>query len=224
MVAQVEDGTTDAGVLPGRQVAAHVGNSFRGALMSSEQEFSISPSISRVLDQYARKFNRISRGSIPADEFRQIGLIAVWKASAKYDPSRGEFETYASVCIFREMFHYLRMTSHPMGWATRKGIDRPACGELSYDLAAARQDVPETREDFVSKIRDMFPVLSRVAAEVMALRYYDGLSCKEISKRIGKSEPRTSSILMATLREINPGSRSTGLRVFKKRPDHERAN
>ena len=34
------------------------------------------------------------------DDLKQEGLIALWKASERYDPSRGaSFRTYASVCI-----------------------------------------------------------------------------------------------------------------------------
>lgn len=35
-----------------------------------------------------------------ADDLAQEGLIALWKASERYDPSRGaSFKTYASICI-----------------------------------------------------------------------------------------------------------------------------
>ena len=34
------------------------------------------------------------------DDLTQEGLIALWKASERYDPSRGaSFKTYASICI-----------------------------------------------------------------------------------------------------------------------------
>ena len=42
------------------------------------------------------------------DEFYQIGLIALWKASQKYDEQKGKFSTYAYLSIRGEMLMHLK--------------------------------------------------------------------------------------------------------------------
>jgi RNA polymerase sigma-B factor len=92
-----------------------------------------------IADFYARKY---ARRSAPADDLRQVGLLAMVRAVDRYDPDRGiEFATFASRTIEGEMKRYLRDQTHavrpPRGVQELNLVVRTTHDELSHQLGRA---------------------------------------------------------------------------------------
>lgn len=60
---------------------------------------------SNLVYYWARKFSNYAE---PIEDLVQEGYIGLIKAIENYDPKKGEFSLYASICIRGEISHYLR--------------------------------------------------------------------------------------------------------------------
>ncbi|WP_428910019.1 sigma-70 family RNA polymerase sigma factor [Niallia sp. Krafla_26] len=107
------------------------------------------------------------------DEFYQIGLIALWNASENFDETKAQFSTYA--------YHFIkgRMLTH----LKKEKKQEDASTTMSEEdwLQLGYHDCFLEKETLLSH----FYHLTEKEEQWVMLRYYEGLSNKEIADRLG---------------------------------------
>lgn len=157
---------------------------------------------------------RFFRRGIPAEELLQEARAAVCLAEKRFDPARGcSFSTYAVPVVLGALRAYCRQAA-PMHVPQReeqllRGISNSASSQLSTEpdcrrlwlmLAAYRRmqtltTDPEiaalAREDGFEEqvlLRDAIHRLGHPYAQVIGLRYFCGLSQREVGTKLGAAQ------------------------------------
>lgn len=106
------------------------------------------------------------------DEFYQIGLIALWNASERFDETKGQFSTYAYSFIKGRMLNHLKKEKKQ---------------EENYTTVAEEDWVRFGYEDrFLEKetLLSHFYHLTDKEKQWVLLRFYEGLSNKNIADHL----------------------------------------
>lgn len=104
------------------------------------------------------------------DEFYQIGLMALWEASKKFDASKGEFGSYAYSTIRGRMLQHLKKENK---W--EESCVQP--DELYWDTLECESRMLEV-EDLLSH----FHHLTDLQKKWVVLRFFHGLSNRDIAE------------------------------------------
>lgn len=107
------------------------------------------------------------------DEFYQIGLIALWEASEKFDPAKGAFSNYAYTTIKGRMLQHLKK---------ERGWDDTAIypDEFYWDNLES-----ETRLLEMEEVLSHFYGLTELQKKWVILHFYHGLSNRDIADMEG---------------------------------------
>lgn len=123
-----------------------------------------------------------------------MGLV---KAARRYDPSQGEFLSYAVTVANGEMRHCFRELAR--GVRTERlddGAERPLAERLGapdpgFERAEARVIVEEALDQ-----------LDEADRMIVRLRFVDGLSQAEIGEKIGATQAQVSRALARIIRRM----------------------
>ncbi len=112
------------------------------------------------------------------DEFYQIGLVALWEASIRYDEEKGEFDKYAYSYILNRMKTGLtRMTNYQQRVCVTEDKLLDTYGGGSYES--------EVMDNMMMEI--YLGYLTKNQQAVIKERYINDCSLEETAKRLGIS-------------------------------------
>ncbi len=142
-------------------------------------------------------------------DFVQEGLLALLYACRTFDEnSSSGFKNYMSVVVERRFISIIRRNS------AQKAVPKSALVQLD-DVSETLEDLSHTPEDFLlckehldAVLNNLRNVLSKTEYDVVML-YGNGLSYKEISKRLSISEKSADNALQRArrkIRDINIGN------------------
>lgn len=140
---------------------------------------------------------RYAGRGIEIDDLRQAARMGLVKAARRYDPSQGEFLSYAVTVANGEMRHCFRELAR--GVRTERVDDdteRPLSERLGapdpgFDRAEARVIVEEALDQ-----------LDEADRTIVRLRFVDGLSQAEIGEKIGATQAQVSRALARIIRRM----------------------
>ncbi len=138
------------------------------------------------------------------EDVQQIGMIGLWKAILRYNPSRrASFPTFARLCIRRQILSAIKRAAHssvptvafpepseqPMDWS-----------EWVYDPTPSLLEQLMEQESACSVLQELQARLSPLEAQVLAL-YGRGHSYRQIAEQIGCSCKAVDNALMRIRRK-----------------------
>jgi len=146
-----------------------------------------------LLEQYKNMVKKIARTFfIMGADFEDIvqeGMIGLFKAIQSYNDDKGaSFETYANLCINRQILNALKSASRkkhaplnfyiPLDWEG---------SELNLPMENSPEDLLILKEDGQSIIDAMYKILSAFESKVLNL-YLEGMNHAEIAVQMNKNE------------------------------------
>lgn len=111
------------------------------------------------------------------EDITQVGLLALYRASIKFDPEKAQFSTYAYNTVKREIFKFLKKNS-------KKKVERL----VDYDIIDYRS------EDRHVNIRDVLPWVSDHELDILNMKL-KGIRYSEIGKKYKCSSQRIGFIV-----------------------------
>jgi RNA polymerase sigma-70 factor, ECF subfamily len=123
---------------------------------------------------------RVLRDPAIAEEVAQEALVEVWRASARFDPSRGS----AAGWIFTI--------------AHRRAVDRVRAEQAAADRERRTATTSVPFDDVIEEVtarleqqevRRCLRALTRLQREAILLAYYGGLTYREVADRLGTALP-----------------------------------
>lgn len=172
----------------------------------------------------------INRPTVEIDDLTQSGFIAFLYAVEKYNPAGGaKFSTYLCICLknaFRECLGIRteRQKRDPINWAVSLSCplaDETDSGELYDVVPDPNADIPmETvekklwREQLHEAIESAMAVLSDDQKEMLHMRYWKGMTLKEIAEQQGISFERVRQKESDTLRLLRKPKTACNLFSF----------
>jgi len=140
---------------------------------------------------------RYAGRGIEIDDLRQAARMGLVKAARRYDPSQGEFLSYAVTVANGEMRHCFREQAR--GVRTERlddDTERPLSERLGtpdpgFERAEARVIVEEALDQ-----------LDEADRTIVRLRFVDGLSQAEIGEKIGATQAQVSRALARIIRRM----------------------
>ncbi|MFE6649933.1 sigma-70 family RNA polymerase sigma factor [Nocardioides sp. NPDC057772] len=140
---------------------------------------------------------RYSGRGVEVDDLRQAARMGLVKAARRYEPSQGEFLSYAVPMAKGEMRRCFRDLSRSV---------RPVPGQNDEDGSLVEQvgeidpgfDHAEARVMVDAALRG----LDETELLVLRLRYADGLTQAEIGEKIGATQAQVSRTLARILRRM----------------------
>lgn len=131
------------------------------------------------------------------EDLEQEGLMAVLSAVRGFDPCRGvSFRTYAGECVDNRMISFIRVSSRQS--RAQESIESGEYAGGAYcgkGLGLDPEAVVIGREAYGDIIAAADSSLSDYEKTVLAL-YVEGLSYREMGKRLGKSAKSVGNALM----------------------------
>ena len=125
-----------------------------------------------------------------AEDVLQQCLIDVWRGGQRYDPQRGSLRTWLLVmCRSRALDQLRRRVPEPRD---------PAA--LSTELADPHAPEEELLEQW--RLADLLRRLPGTEAQLLRLRFYDGLSQPEIAERTGIALGTVKATMIRGLRRL----------------------
>lgn len=128
-----------------------------------------------------------------ADDIKQEGLIALWKAAVRFDESKGfSFSTYAVSLIYRYMYRYVQ----DLYGLRRVGekpeiisLDEPTCENMTVgDL------IPSPENIDISWVLENKKLTER-QREILRLMYYGGYKQFEVAKKLNITKQAVTAAL-----------------------------
>ena len=131
------------------------------------------------------------------DEFFQLGLIALWEASERFDQEKGNFSAYAFTCIRGKMLTELKKM--------KVSEERYVFPDEEYwDVVQGDRDL----EIDIQLLFNHFSELNKRQKQWCIYTFQDGLSVREIAERekvslsaVKKWRSTAKEILRKTLKE-----------------------
>lgn len=122
-----------------------------------------------VLNKYRIYYDR--------EEFEQIAMIALWQALENFDERKGGLESY--------LYSMIRFTISKALQKKYVDIEHTAISDERFQFISSN----EYENDFVKvMVRELLSLLREEDRNIIELSYIYGLTNKEISKLLGKSE------------------------------------
>ncbi len=173
---------------------------------------------------------RIAR-SIPiigysVDEQEQEARIALWKAANAFDPSRGDFDPFASTVIRNHLLNVLKKAQRTAHFestsldvrATHEGEEESeSLKETSIPSPDPSPLTEAERNDIRAALRDGISSLTPAQQEVLH-SYAAGNSFAEIARQNGVSKAAVRQMVQRAADQVRPVIRSTGGFPFKALP------
>jgi RNA polymerase sigma factor (sigma-70 family) len=110
------------------------------------------------------------------DEYFQIGLIGLWEAYERFDPSKGKFFSYAYSFVWGRILEELKKS--------KRHDDRNVLPDTEFWLMIDSADVSIQEKELLLSMKE---VLSEKQFE-LAWQFVCGLSVKEVAEKEGVSE------------------------------------
>ncbi len=172
-------------------------------------ETPVIPEATMSIEEIIEKHRRLVKGCMKSvggispmdrDDIEQAGLIALWRAAEKFDPTRGiRFESYAAVAIKRAMFRATSKAKNKLNPASWEGLEE-TCPTFESMLATSADENPAQTGSH--------PVLRRIFEQAGSLRtakerkgvqayalFMQGYSAPQISKVVGFSALSTTAMV-----------------------------
>lgn len=128
-----------------------------------------------------------------ADDIRQVGDIAAWKAMQSFDPAcRLPAKLWRGMAVNRAVVDYLRAWNHSRSY----GAGVRFTGLDGHDAAYMPAHTPEPR------IERAIEALPARAQKALRMRFWEDCKLHEIADAIGVSESRAHAIIQAALAAI----------------------
>ncbi len=150
-----------------------------------------------LVDALARRFVSAAEGF---DDLRQVGVIGLLKAAARFDPGRGvPFAAYAAPFVLGELRHHVRDCT----WPVR--VPRADGGRRAVAVAVPLEDNVVAAPDELADADDRLLVTSLVREldarerEVVFRYFVRGRSQADIGRELGMSQIQVSRMLRASL-------------------------
>ena len=137
-------------------------------------------------------------------------MVGLMKAVREYDAEKeAAFRTFAEVCIRNRLYSVLRSAARDKHLPLNQSIslDAPFFDSHSYSArtdSLAHRNPEESlidREHTASLLTDVRKQLSVFEAKILGY-YLDGLSCREISKTVGKSPKSVDNAVQRIRRKV----------------------
>ncbi|MFE4001154.1 sigma-70 family RNA polymerase sigma factor [Nocardioides sp. YIM B13467] len=140
---------------------------------------------------------RYAGRGIEIDDLRQAARMGLVKAARRYDPSQGEFLSYAVTVANGEMRHCFREQAR--GVRTER-LDDDTERPLSERLGAL--DPGFERAEARVIVEEALDQLDEADRTIVRLRFVDGLSQAEIGEKIGATQAQVSRALARIIRRM----------------------
>lgn len=160
---------------------------------------------------WARKFaRRFVGGLTPREDLEQVAMVGLVRAARDFDPERGvPFQAFAAQRICGELAHEIRdheqLIRIPRNLRYGRGV-RAVRFEVPTDpdMSPIVERMPDGRAAFDERVVvfDLVESLPAVKRYIFRLRFYEGLTQREIGARLGRSQTYVSIIERAALREL----------------------
>ena len=162
---------------------------------------------------YAKAFHSLWRGRMTLAEARQIARIGVWKAARGFDPSHGfAFSTFAHRCCLHQ---FLSEKQGNIVAAPRQKADKDLDPDRQQKLHAARRrpaplfpEHSQHREDYAGRLvtqeeaQQALSLLNKRARLVVKLRFWHGLTFREIGERLGVTHQRVTQLYCRAMKRV----------------------
>jgi RNA polymerase sporulation-specific sigma factor len=162
---------------------------------------------SRLVRSCARPFFLIGGDS---EDLTQEGMIGLMNAVREYDVNKAAlFRTFAETCIRNRLYSVLRAAARDKQAPLNQSIsmDTPFFDSNSYTSGTSNlaQCNPEEfyidREHTKSLLSGVRKKLSEFEAKILGY-YLDGLSCREIAEKVGKSPKSVDNAVQRIRRKM----------------------
>lgn len=142
-----------------------------------------------------------------SEDLIQEGMLGLLTAIRGYDPGRDAlFRTYAEICIRSRLLSAVR--------AAQGGKHTPLNHSVSYEpplfdgtsahlfsSAESPEDVVIGREELKERLDALKGQLSELEAQILT-PYLSGLSCREIARRVGRSQKSVDNAIQRIRRKM----------------------
>ncbi len=136
------------------------------------------------------------------NDFVQEGLLALLYACRTFDEKGNSgFKNYMSVIVERRFISIIRRNSTQKAVPKSALVQLDALGDKLEDLSQTPEELLMCREHLKMALNKLKTVLSKTEFEVVML-YGNGLSYKEISKKLSISEKSADNALQRARRKI----------------------
>lgn len=136
------------------------------------------------------------------NDFVQEGLLALLYACRTFDKKGNSgFKNYMSVIVERRFISIIRRNSTQKAVPKSALVQLDALGDKLEDLSQTPEELLMCREHLKMALNKLKTVLSKTEFEVVML-YGNGLSYKEISKKLSISEKSADNALQRARRKI----------------------
>lgn len=153
----------------------------------------------QLLEQYnglityhmKKNFSWVKSWDACADDIKQEGIIALWRAIEEYDESKGvPFTPYASICVYRAMRNF-----------AYQELKHRQCGSYDYENLNIDyfdfQSLTTSDTQFNVYIQDFLSTLTKRELEVVQLRIA-GYNNREIGDKLSISRERVRQLLKSS--------------------------
>lgn len=140
---------------------------------------------------------RYAGRGVEIDDLRQAARMGLVKAARGYDPSQGEFLSYAVAMANGEMRHCFREVAR--GVRTQR-LDDDSQGSLAERLGAP--DPGFERAEARVMVAEAIDELDEVDRTIVRLRFLEDLSQAEIGERVGATQAQVSRALARIIRRM----------------------
>ncbi len=150
-----------------------------------------------LVDALARRFVSAAEG---IDDLRQVGVIGLLKAAARFDPGRGvPFAAYAAPFVLGELRHHVRDCTWPVRVPRADGGRRPMAVAVPLEdgLVAAADELADADDRLL--VTSLVRELGDRQREVVFRYFVRGRSQADIGRELGMSQIQVSRMLRASL-------------------------
>ncbi len=154
----------------------------------------------------------VERYNLQRDDLDSVALAALWMATEKWNPSRGAFSTIATLAVHSRLKHVLRHHStakRGFGEHEPESLDARLPGADSLTLGdTLRAPLSESPERAVlgaiinPVLWQAVEKLPRGQAEVIRLRFVEGLSVQETAARMGVKYNNVSALANSGIKKL----------------------
>ena len=128
------------------------------------------------------------------DDLVQVGRLALWRSSKRYDPDKGKFSTYAYKAIYHAMLKELSKRK------TEVSLNMPVTTDEECELHEILPDLRQSLEgvELRFELEDFYKTLTPRRQDVMKRKAH-GQTRKEIAVALGVSY----DLIVKEMKEIN---------------------
>ncbi len=149
-----------------------------------------------------------------SEDLIQEGMIGLINALSGFNPNEeASFKTYATLCIRNRVYsairHSLRGKNSPLNnYVSIEDAKIEATENASLNTGAFADPVEELidKEDYKELLKRVSELLSRFEGKVLEF-YLEGLSCTEISKKLGKTPKAVDNAVQRIRRKFQAFSK-----------------